>query len=592
MEIKMTDAHKTIIPRTEYPRPQFVRNSWVNLNGEWDFEIDYSCTGEEKEFFKRQCLDSKIIVPFCPESSLSGIHNTDFMPCVWYRRNIEIPARFKDMDSILHFGAVDYHAIVYVNGTKVFEHKGGYTPFSVNITEYLKDESNYITLCAYDDLRSANQPGGKQSPKYRSFGSYYTRTTGIWQTVWMEFANSSCFESIKITTNIEAPSVTIGIKSTSDAVGKTASLETLWNEQPTGSASVILGSTYTEVTILLNEKHLWEIGKGGLYDLNLTLSDSETVYDTVSSYFGLRSVYIDKKAFMINGKSVFGRWVLDQGFYPDGIYTAPTDAALKTDIECSMQLGFNGARMHEKGFEPRYLYWADKLGYLVWGEHANRGLQITEPGQVLHFLPEWIEAVERDFNHPSLIGWCPFNETWDWNCRKQCDAILNIVYRTTKAIDATRPVIDTSGNFHVVTDIFDVHDYEQDPTAFAENYSRLSEGIANDTISRNPAISDRQKYDTRKPFFISEYGGIKWSNDSENSWGYGSAPKTEEEFIQRYKGLTEAILNHEGIMGFCYTQLYDVEQEQNGLMTYDRKFKFAPEIFRKINTQTAAIEKN
>ena len=371
---KMNDNTSTNILRPEYPRPQFVREDWINLNGEWDFEIDYSCTGQEREFFNRDALDSRITVPFCPESKLSGICNTDFMPCVWYRRDMEIPNQFKDKEVILHFGAVDYHAIVYVNGTQVIEHKGGYTPFSVNITEQLKDKNNYITLCAYDDLRSNNQPSGKQSPKYKSGGCHYTRTTGIWQTGWPEFADSARVDSIKITANIEAPSVTVGIKSTPNAVGKTARLETLWSGKPTGSANIILYSTYTELTIPLSEKHLWEIGKGGLYDLKITLSDSDKIYDTVSSYFGLRSVYLDKKAFMFNGKSVFGRWVLDQGYYPDGIYTAPSDEALKADIEYSMQLGFSGARMHEKVFEPRYLYWADRLGYLGLGRTRELGL--------------------------------------------------------------------------------------------------------------------------------------------------------------------------------------------------------------------------
>lgn len=409
----MNNSTETNIPRPEYPRPEFVRDNWVNLNGEWDFEIDYACSGQEKEFYNRNSLDSKIIVPFCPESKLSGIENKDFMPCVWYRRNIEIPDEYKGSDIILHFGAVDYYAIVYVNGEKVTEHKGGYTPFSANITEYLKDSDNYITLCAYDDIRSHNQPGGKQSFLYDSHDCYYTRTTGIWQTVWMEFVNKARIDSVKITTNTDEYTVTIGLKSTVDAVGKYVLIETFWDSNATGALKTHLSSTYTEITIALTEKHLWEVGKGGLYDLKLTLFDGNDICDSVSSYFGVRSVYLNKRAFMLNGKSVFGRWVLDQGFYPDGIYTAPSDDALKADIEYSMQLGFNGARMHEKVFEPRYLYWADKLGYIVWGEHANWGLQITEPGQILHFLPEWIEAVERDFNHPSVIGWCPFNETWD-----------------------------------------------------------------------------------------------------------------------------------------------------------------------------------
>ncbi len=587
----MNNSTETNIPRPEYPRPEFVRDNWVNLNGEWDFEIDYACSGQEKKFYNRNSLDSKIIVPFCPESKLSGIENKDFMPCVWYRRNIEIPDEHKGSDIILHFGAVDYYAIVYVNGEKVTEHKGGYTLFSANITEYLKDSDNYITLCAYDDIRSHNQPGGKQSFLYDSHDCYYTRTTGIWQTVWMEFVNKARIDSVKITTNTDEYTVTIGLKSTVDAVGKDVLIETFWDSNATGALKTHLSSTYTEITIALTEKHLWKVGKGGLYDLKLTLFDGNNICDSVSSYFGVRSVYLNKRAFMLNGKSVFGRWVLDQGFYPDGIYTAPSDNALKADIEYSMQLGFNGARMHEKVFEPRYLYWADKLGYIVWGEHANWGLQITEPGQILHFLPEWIEAVERDFNHPSVIGWCPFNETWDWNNRKQCDAIIETVYRTTKAIDPTRPVIDTSGNFHIVTDIFDIHDYEQDPKKFAYNRLKTLDGIVGDTTERNPIYNGRQKYDGVSPFFISEYGGILWSPSQDDSWGYGTTPKTQDEFVQRYKALTEIIMNNEIIMGFCYTQLYDVEQERNGLMTYNRKFKFDPEIFREINSRIAAIEK-
>ena len=307
----------------------------------------------------------------------------------------------------------------------------------------------------------------------------------------------------------------------------------------------------------------------------------------------MRSVALDGMKFKVNNEVVFGRWVLDQGFYPDGIYTAPTDEALKNDIMFSMQLGFNGARMHEKVFEARFLYHADKLGYLIWGEFANWGLDICTAGQLQHVLPQWVESMERDFNSPALIGWCPFNETWNWNMNgnRQCDAVLEIVYNMTKAMDGTRPVIDTSGNFHVITDIYDVHDYEQNPELFEGYYSEIEKGIITDQIERNPEWRNRQKYDGKLPVFVSEYGGIRWAENESAGWGYGNAPKTGEEFIERYRGLTEALLNNKNIMGFCYTQLYDVEQEVNGLMTYDRKFKFDPEIFRKINTQRAAIEK-
>lgn len=575
------------IPRQEYPRPQFRRENWINLNGEWDFEIDYAMSGEEKKFFERDSLNDKIIVPFCPESELSGINNKDFMPCVWYKRDIEIPSEYTDKEVILHFGAVDYRAILYVNGERVIEHKGGYTPFSANITPYLKDDKNKITLCAYDDTRNRNYPSGKQSLWLNSSGCFYTRTTGIWQTVWMEFVNRPHIDSIKITCDIDTPSVNVGVKIPEEALGKSVKIEALWDGKSVGGRTSTLYSKYTEVSFELSEKHLWEVGKGGLYDLNLTLLDGDTVCDTVESYFGLRSVALDGKAFKVNNETVFGRWVLDQGFYPDGIYTAPTDEALKADIEYSMQLGFNGARPHEKVFEPGYLYYADVMGYLIWGEYPNWGFDITEPGQIQYMLPEWIESMERDFNHPSIIGWCPYNETWDEMGRKQYDAILEMTYNITKAIDPSRPVIDTSGHYHVVTDIFDVHNYAQELKHFEDAYSRTSEGILNE----NENMMRRQKYDGKLPIFVSEYGGIKWSVEQTDGWGYGDAPKTEEEFLNRYKVLTEYLMANKDIMGFCYTQLYDVEQEQNGLMTYDRKFKFDPEFFKKVNSQKAAIEK-
>ncbi len=576
------------IPRNEYPRPQMVREQWINLNGEWDFEIDHSMSGKEKDFFLRDSLNSKITVPFCPESKLSGVGFTDFMDCVWYRKNIEIPIEWKNKDVILHFGAVDYHAFVYVNGTFVCEHKGGYTPFSANITPYLKESGNFITLCAEDLLRSGNQPGGKQSPKRDSFGCFYTRTTGIWQTVWMEAVEKAHIKNVKYTANISDSSVCLQITVPSDAVGGEISVVTSFSGTETGSASCKITSEETFLSVSLSELHLWDVGQGNLYDTEITLT-KDGKEDRVTGYFGMREVSLANKMFTLNGRTVFGRWVLDQGFYPDGIYTAPSDDALKNDILYSMELGFNGARLHEKIFEPRFLYWADKLGYLVWGEHANWNLDITEPGQVMHFLPEWLEGIERDYSHPSIIGWCPFNETWDTATKKQCDDVLRVVYLATKAADKTRPVIDTSGNFHVITDIYDLHDYEQDVEKFHSYYDNAINGEMVPSLERNPLRAGRQKHNG-EPLFMSEYGGIQKSMNGDG-WGYGTAPKDDTEFIERYRGLTTALLDNEAFMGFCYTQLYDVEQEVNGLMTYDRTYKFDPKIFREINTQIAAVEK-
>ena len=580
-----------MIPRNEYPRPQLVRKDWLNLNGEWDFEIDNSKCGMEKEFFKKDTLENKITVPFCPESELSGINNKDFMNCVWYRRELDIPQEWNSKKILLHFGAVDYHAVVFVNGTKIGEHRGGYTPFTFDITDYLKDSGNYVTLCAYDDVRGHNQPAGKQCPQLRSCGCSYTRTTGIWQTVWLECVDSCYVDNINFAYDIETPSVNVKCSLGGEFLGCTVKATALWEGKAVGSGEYHAYSNSVEIPVALSEKHLWEVGKGNLYDLEITVEKDGKTLDFVQSYFGLRTVCLDGRVFKINGKAVFGRWVLDQGFYPDGIYTAPTDEALKNDIIYSMQLGFNGARLHEKIFEPRFLYWADKLGYIVWGEHANWELNVTDAGQIQHFLPEWLESLDRDMCHPSIIGWCPLNETWDFEHRKQSDELVRMIYLATKAVDPTRPVIDTSGNYHVQSDIFDVHDYEQDPEVFATHYTQLTDGIIEDTIYRNPALRNRQQYNGTDPTFVSEYGGIKWAPNVEGGWGYGEGPETEEEFIARYKGLTEVLLNNPYMLGFCYTQLYDVEQEQNGLMTYQREFKFNPEIIHKINTQTAAIEK-
>ena len=579
------------IPRNEYPRPQIVRNDWINLNGGWDFEIDHGVSGLDKGFQQRKSLDSKITVPFCPESCLSGVGYKDFMDCVWYRKDIDIPEEWKGDEKrvILHFGAVDYKAIVFVNGKRVCEHKGGYISFSCDITGFLCDEGNYITLCAIDDLRSGKQPYGKQCSNFYSHGCSYTRTTGIWQTVWMECVNKAYVKNVKYTSDIENGVILAQFAVTDAAVGATLSFTTSFEGKETGCASTVVNSAEPFVSVKLSELNLWDIGKGNLYDVKIELLRDGKVIDSVDSYFGMRSVALSDKAFLLNGRKVFGRWVLDQGFYPDGIYTAPSDEALKNDIVSSMKLGFNGARLHEKIFEPRFLYWADKLGYMVWGEHANWGLDTTYKGAIANFLPEWLEALERDYSHPAIIGWCPFNETWNYGPRqiRQCDDVLRMVYEVTKAYDKTRPCIDVSGNYHVVTDIFDVHDYEQDPEKFAEYYKNAKNGEVKDQVWRREP--ERQIY-RGEPLFMSEYGGIRKAEEGNTGWGYGNAPKDDAEFLDRYKKLTDILLDNDAFMGFCYTQLYDVEQEVNGLMTYDRKFKFDPAIFYEINTRKAAIE--
>ncbi len=564
------------IPRHEHPNPQFERKCWTNLNGEWDFEFDFGNSKFESGILAKEAWDKKIVVPFCPESKLSGIEYTDFIPAVWYRKNINITAENLEGKVILHFGAVDYEAKIYVNGKKAGTHKGGYASFSLDITEFLTVGENTVIVNAVDDVRDPLVPRGKQSQELKSHGCDYTRTTGIWQTVWLEFVPVNYIKSFRLYP--DADNGTLGINAVLEGKGEFTATAYYEGKEVGSFTKKAVGQVSGEIK--LSEKYLWEVGCGRLYDLKLTFNDDE-----VKSYFGLRSIEIDGFKFRINGKSVYQRLVLDQGFYPDGIYTAPAEEALENDIKISMAVGFNGARLHQKVFEKRFLYHCDRLGYIVWGEYGNWGLDWSNPFSLAAMLPEWCECVERDFNNPSLIGWCPFNETWDIDGRKQYDDVLRIIYRVTKQLDTTRPCIDTSGNFHVETDIFDVHDYEQDVEKFAEHYENLvSEG------KMYGYFPDRQVYDGGMTF-VSEYGGIKWAKgDRGDAWGYGNAPKTEKEFIERYKGLTDTLLDNEKMFGFCYTQLYDIEQEQNGLYYYDRTPKFDPEIFKAINSRKAAIE--
>ncbi|MBR4867688.1 MAG: beta-galactosidase, partial [Clostridia bacterium] len=412
------------IPRPQHPKPQFCRNTWQNLNGEWQFEIDHGKTGEARGLHLNDTvLADSIVVPFCPESNLSGVEYTDFMASVWYKRTITITKEQLNGRVVLHFGAVDYECTVYVNGEKAGSHQGGYISFSFDITDFLTEGENVLTVCAVDDTRSRLVPSGKQSDRYQGYGCFYTRSTGIWQTVWLEFTPQTYVRSVKFYPQPETNDVKIVL----DLVGKSdLNLAITYEGKPMGNASVDKVSGTVTVCVPLAETHLWEVGQGRLYDVDITFGE-----DTVASYFGLRSVGFDGMKFLLNGKSVFQRLILDQGYYPDGIYTAPDDKELENDVLRSMAMGFNGARLHQKIFEERFLYYCDKHGYLVWGEYPSWGVTNSNPGVLHAFLGEWMETLGRDFNHPSIIGWCPFNET----DRGQNRDTIRLAYRTTKAID-------------------------------------------------------------------------------------------------------------------------------------------------------------
>ena len=555
------------IPRPEHPNPQFERKNWINLNGKWEFEIDRGVSGRDRKFYERTSLDSEITVPFCPESVLSGIGDVDFLNCVWYLKKLNIEDN--GLDVILHFGAVDYESYVYINGKEVYHNIGGYVGFDIDITPYVKrGEENIVTVCAIDG-HPKGKASGKQSKNYYSMGCDYTRTTGIWQTVWLEYVEKSRIEYVKYYTSKEQKNVQMEICVKGN---EKLSVVCSYEGKTEGRVDVSLTEGVNRVTVSLDEIYLWEAGCGRLYDVELTYGN-----DKVKSYFGIRTTAFDKQNYLLNGKPLYLRTVLDQGFYKKGIYTAETEEELVKDIYLSLDAGFNGARLHQKVFEKRFLYNCDKLGYLVFGETGNWGLDYSNMDQLTPFLLEWQREINRDFNHPSIIGWCPLNETWDVDWKHQNDDFIRALYYTTKNMDSTRPCVGTSGNYQVVSDIYDLHDYIQTKEEFEKIYlAPTKDEMCEEYDKAHEWVARYQKSKDFKDMalYLSEYGGIRWDIDGVGGWGYGDGPKTEEEFLARYEYLTKTLVDSPYICGFCYTQLYDVEQEVNGLYTYERVPKF------------------
>jgi len=582
------------IPRPEHPRPDFERPNWLNLNGTWQFEIDRSCSGIERGYQSGKDLTQRIVVPFPPESQLSGIRGLDFMNCVWYRRKVAIPASWKGKRALVRFGAVDYETRVWVNGREVGRHIGGYTPFALDATRAIGDRGEAeIVVQALDDNRTGRQPCGKQSPKYESYGCVYTRVTGIWQTVWMEAVPNTYVEHLRVDSSLGSSVVRISVGLAGKVAEGTlrATVSKDGSEVAESKAEAVFPITMVAVDI--PNRQAWSPEDPQLYDLSLELAFANEEVDAVRSYLGIRDIKVRGKKILLNGKKRFLRMVLDQGYYPDGIYTAPDDGALRRDILLSKEMGFDGARLHQKVFEPRFLYWSDVLGYLVAGEYADWGANLKDPSAREAIAHEWVEVVRRDVNHPALIFWTPFNERRFEIGDVDVIEFLRKMTRLTRTIDPSRPVIDTSGYVHVDTDIYDLHDYEQDPGKFASHYEKFGRTGSDGDLWGH--FKDESSPYLGQPVMISEYGGTWWNPGApadEKSWGYGARPLTENEFLERYRALTETLLRNPMISAFAYTQLYDIEQEVNGLHTYDRRPKFDPRTIRSINRQEASIERD
>jgi beta-galactosidase/beta-glucuronidase len=574
------ETARAALPRAEHPQPQARRAAWQTLNGAWEFLEAPDGGPDDTAGLGAGAYPERINVPFARESRLSGIGRCDFATSVWYRRTLTMPAAWRGQRVRLHFGAVDWQARVWLDGQLLGSHTGGQTPFWFEVTEALADgQPHTLVVHAYDDVRAGLQAGGKQSRKLESHGCSYTRTTGIWQTVWLEAVGAAFVAQTHVVPDVANGCVWITAQLDGVRHGDVLVAEALSAGAVVATARVH-ATRETQLSLALAPVRLWQITDPYVYDLRLHVERHGMRLDTLESYFGMRSIAVDGHTVLLNGARVFQRLVLDQGFYPDGIWTAPTDEALRKDIELAQALGFNGARLHQKVFEPRFLYWADRLGYLVWGEFPDWGLRFEDAQTALPVLDEWRAVVVRDRNHPALIGWCGFNET-----RSTAAPVQNAGLALTRALDGSRLLLDTSGWHHSTadSDLYDVHDYEQNPDVFRARYAVLR-------VGPEGGGQIRDAWALCKPFFISEFGGIGWYNNGDAAWGYGNHPASLDEFYARFEGLVRAILDQPHIMGLCYTQLYDVEQEQNGLYAYDRTPKFDLARLRAALTAPAAYE--
>lgn len=577
--------------RNEYPRPQFVRKEWVNLNGEWQFAFDDDDRGmREKWFAPEKDLGGEIMVPFVYQSELSGIGDRSSHDIVWYKRQFCLESPGKDEKIILHFGAVDYRAVVFVNGCPAVRHEGGNTPFSADITPYLQGGVQSVAVRVEDPHADEEIPRGKQFWKSESEGIWYTNSTGIWQTVWMEKVAAKHIKNVKFTSLFDEGKVNIVCEGAATERKDSLLYEITYKGESVAEGRLFFTTGVLEWDVDLlqrkifhtnfhNEGRTWSPEHPNLFDVKLRLEDSEgCCTDEVDSYFGFRKVHIENNMVYLNNKPFYQKLVLDQGYWPDGLLTAPDDEALKRDIILAKEMGFNGCRKHQKMEDPRFLYWADRLGFIVWGECASA--PVYSEKTVYRLTQEWAEAVERDYNHPCILVWVPLNESWGVpmiHSDRMQQHFSQMMYHYLHAVDKTRLVVSNDGWEATETDICAIHNYMHGQKTETEKYACYRETLATRENLLNYPSTQWDIYaagfeNRGEPVMLTEFGGIGFDVTGENGWGYTSV-EDEEAFTEDYARIMDAVYASQGLWGFCYTQLYDVEQEINGILTYDRKPK-------------------
>lgn len=573
-----------------HPRPQLTRADWQDLCGEWEFAHDDEDRGVLAGWWRGDSpLDRTITVPFPPESAASGVHDPAPHPIVWYRRTFAAPAADR---LVLHFGAVDYRVRVWVNGTEVCSHVGGNAPFHVDITHALAGGEQVVVVRAEDRVEDLTQPRGKQYWESTPDVIWYHRTTGIWQPVWLEPLPATHLDELTWIPSAATGTVTVRASIDGPATGLALRVRLTHDGRVLADDRYAVGGPSLERTISLPRGDFqWSPANPRLIDAELSLVRGDEVVDEARGYFGLRDARVQDGRFTLNGERLFLRMVLAQGYWPESHLAAPSEDALRREVELIRELGFNGVRVHQKVEDPRFLYWCDRLGLVVWGEMAN-AYEYSVDG-VARFTAEWLAVVRRDVSHPCVVTWVPVNESWGtpalWDDPRQRH-FLESLYHLTHAVDGTRPVISNDGWEHATSDIWTVHDYSPSAEELTARYG---------TRESVDAVMGRDWPGTRRihlgdpvrgeqPLMVTEFGGLTYTPEAGDRWfGYRTVA-TAEELLTAYERLVAALVASDQVAGYCYTQLTDTEQEVNGLLTEARAHKLDPAEVRRVNSLPAA----
>lgn len=599
----MTVGSENMYIKNDYPRPQFQRREWLNLNGQWDFCFDDEDCGISQAWYLGAAdFGQKICVPFVYQSNASLIGDSTPHDIVWYKRTFSVSPE-EGQQVILHFGAVDYMADVYVNGNHVRNHVGGNTSFQVNITPYLQAGAEQLLVVrVHDPHEDESIPRGKQFWEAESRSIWYTNSTGIWQTVWLEVVAGQFLEQVRFTPLFDEGRVRIDARINQFSRGVQLRYMIRMKEVLVAEGTLAFVNSRLDFDVELFQEHIfrtnyhepgfcWTPETPNLFDVVFQVIDARgETQDEVYSYFGFRKIHTANGMVYLNNKPYYQKLILDQGYWPEGLMTAVDDEALKQDIVLAKEMGFNGCRKHQKAEDPRFLYWADTLGYLVWGECAATAVYNNKA--VERLMNEWAEIVERDYNHPSLITWVVLNESWGVpgiHYNRQQQHFSQMMYHYLHAIDPTRPVISNDGWDMTETDICAVHNYAHGEKTETAKYNYFKSSLATLAGVLNQPSTCWGIYagdfsHRGEPVILTEFGGIGFAVSGEPGWGYTSAA-SEEEFVSEYRRVMDAVFASQILWGFCYTQLYDVEQEINGLLTYQRRPKCDLEKIRAINEQ-------